>query len=57
MELATEVVPIWAARSYLSGSLMDVERLVAIVDTLLQDGATLSIPSVTVGPRKATPPS
>jgi len=57
MELATEVVPIWAARSYLSGSLMDVERLVAIVDTLLRDGATLSIPSVTVGPRKASPPS
>ena len=53
MELATEVMPIWVTRSYLSGSLMDVERLVTIVDTLLRHGATLSIPSVTVAPRKA----
>ena len=51
MELAMELHPIWAARNYLSGSLIDVEHLVAVVDAVLRGGATLSIPSVTVAPR------
>lgn len=54
LELAAEVVPVWVARNYLSGSLMDVERLVAVVDTLLREGATLSVPSVTLAPRKVS---
>jgi hypothetical protein len=45
------------ARNYLSGTLMDVERLVAVVDTLLREGATLSVPSVTLAPRRAAPSS
>jgi len=57
MELAADVVPIWVARNYLSGTLMDVERLVAVVDTLLREGATLSVPSVTLAPRRAAPSS
>jgi NAD(P)-dependent dehydrogenase (short-subunit alcohol dehydrogenase family) len=55
VELAAELYPIWSARNYLSGSLIDVEHLVAVVDGVLRGGATLSIPSITVAPRPATP--
>ncbi len=55
MELAAELYPIWSARSYLSGSLIDVEHLVTVVDAVLRGGATLSIPSITVAPRPPAP--
>jgi len=55
VELAAELYPIWSARNYLTGSLIDVEHLVAVVDGVLRGGATLSIPSITVAPRPATP--
>jgi NAD(P)-dependent dehydrogenase (short-subunit alcohol dehydrogenase family) len=51
MELAAEFFPIWSARNYLSGSLIDVEHLVTAVDAVLRGGATLSIPSITLAPR------
>ncbi len=54
-DLAVEVYPIWAARNYLSGSLMDVEHLIGVIDTVLRGGANLSIPSVTVATRPVTP--
>jgi NAD(P)-dependent dehydrogenase (short-subunit alcohol dehydrogenase family) len=54
-DLATELGPIWVARNYLSGSLIDVEQLVALVEAVLRGGATLSIPSVTLAPRPVTP--
>ncbi len=50
-ELAVEVAQVWAARNYLSGTVMDVERLVALVDAVLREGATISVPSITVAPR------
>jgi NAD(P)-dependent dehydrogenase (short-subunit alcohol dehydrogenase family) len=50
-ELAAEVAPIWVARNYMAGALMDVERLVAMVHAVLRDGASLSVPSITVAPR------
>jgi NADP-dependent 3-hydroxy acid dehydrogenase YdfG len=50
-QLAAELAPVWMARSYLSGSLIDVEHLVAVVESVLRGGATLSMPSVTVAPR------
>jgi NAD(P)-dependent dehydrogenase (short-subunit alcohol dehydrogenase family) len=53
--LAAELFPVWSARNYLSGSLMDVDHLVAVVDAVLRGGATLSIPSITVAPRPAAP--
>ncbi len=52
-DLIGEVYPTWAARQYLSGNLMEVERLVAMVHAVLSDGATISIPSITVAPRPA----
>jgi len=50
-DLAAEVAPIWVARNYMAGNLMDVDRLVGMVHAVLRDGATLSIPSIIVAPR------
>jgi NAD(P)-dependent dehydrogenase (short-subunit alcohol dehydrogenase family) len=52
-ELAAELVQVWYARNYLSGSLIAVEQLVAVVDAVLRGGPTVSMPSVTVAPRTA----
>jgi len=49
--LAAELASDWIARGLLSGSLIQVEELVAVVDGVLRSGATLSLPSVTVTPR------
>jgi NAD(P)-dependent dehydrogenase (short-subunit alcohol dehydrogenase family) len=50
-DLAAEFHPIWQARNYLSGALMEVEELVRVVDTVLQCGSSANIRSVTVTPR------
>lgn len=50
-ELATELAPLWSSRGYLAGSLLDVQELVKVVETVLQCGAGASIPSVAVIPR------
>lgn len=55
-ELAAEVAPLWMSRNYMAGALMEVERLVAMVHAVLREGATLSVPSVTVAPRHAISP-
>jgi len=49
MDYAAQVMPLWEQRGYLTGTLMDVEELLAIVDIVL--GRTATIPSVTVTPR------
>jgi len=54
LELMAEVHPIWVARNYMAGNLMDVEHLVAMVHAVLDRGATLSVPSITVAPRHAS---
>ena len=51
-ELATELGTLWFERGYLSGSLMDVEELIDVVDAVLRSGTTVSMPSVIVTPRK-----
>lgn len=56
-DLVAELHPVWAARNYLSGTLMDVEHLVNVVDTVMRNDASVSMPSVTVAPRPATAPS
>ena len=55
-ELATELGTVWVTRGYLSGSLIDVEHLVTLVDAVLHGGASLSVPSVTLAPRPVSPP-
>lgn len=50
-ELAAEVYPTWIARNLISGSLLEVEELVKMIDTILRLGASAAIPSVAVVPR------
>jgi hypothetical protein len=50
-DLAAELHPIWTARNYLAGSLLDVEELVQMVHQVVHMGASASIPSVMVVPR------
>jgi NAD(P)-dependent dehydrogenase (short-subunit alcohol dehydrogenase family) len=51
-KLAGEMLPQWSQRGLLSGALLDVKELVQVVDTVLRCGATASIPSVTITPRR-----
>jgi NAD(P)-dependent dehydrogenase (short-subunit alcohol dehydrogenase family) len=51
-DLAAEVMPLWFARNYMSGSFVGIEDLIGVVDTVLHQGA-VAISSVTVAPRPA----
>jgi NAD(P)-dependent dehydrogenase (short-subunit alcohol dehydrogenase family) len=51
LELAAELAPGWVTRGLISGSLIAIDELIAVVDAVLRGGASLSIPSVTVAPR------
>lgn len=51
-KLAGELLPLWSQRNLLSGALLDVEELVKVVDTVMRCGATASIPTVTLTPRR-----
>jgi NAD(P)-dependent dehydrogenase (short-subunit alcohol dehydrogenase family) len=53
MALAGEMYPTWAARGLLSDKLMDVEHFVDAVHGVLRAGATVSIPTIAVTPRRA----
>ena len=55
-DLAAELAPIWVERRYISGSLIEVEHLIDVVDAVLRGGASLSMPSVTVAPRPTPNP-
>jgi NAD(P)-dependent dehydrogenase (short-subunit alcohol dehydrogenase family) len=50
-QLAAELGPVWVARGYVSGALLEVDELVRVVETVLRCGASASIPSVTVTQR------
>jgi len=51
-DLMTELAPVWLAREYIAGALLDVDELVQVVDNLLRCGRSASIPSVSVVPRR-----
>jgi len=51
IDLAAELGKEWVSRNLLTGSLIDVDHLVEVVDAVLRGGASLSIPSITVAPR------
>jgi len=53
--LADELMPTWFAKGYMTGSLVAVERLVNVVEMVLQAGASDSIPSVEIAPRPPAP--
>lgn len=49
--LAAELFPTWMAREYVGESLIDVDEVIRVIDTVLRCGPSASIPSVTVTPR------
>jgi NAD(P)-dependent dehydrogenase (short-subunit alcohol dehydrogenase family) len=52
-EIAAEFYPTWISRNYISGTLLEVDELVRVIDYVARSGAGTSIPSVTVTPRPA----
>ena len=50
-ELAHEFSTQWIDKGYISASLLEVDELVRVVDTVLRSGATAAIPSLVVMPR------
>jgi NAD(P)-dependent dehydrogenase (short-subunit alcohol dehydrogenase family) len=50
-DLAAAMFPVWLARNYMGGSLLDVDELVRVVDSVLRCGASATIPTVAVVPR------
>lgn len=52
MDLLTELFAQWEAANLLSGSLIEVEELVNVVDTVLRCGGSATIPTVTIIPRR-----
>jgi NAD(P)-dependent dehydrogenase (short-subunit alcohol dehydrogenase family) len=55
-EVAADFYPIWEARNYLTGTLMEVGELVRAVDTVLRCGASAHMPLVAVTPRPLVQP-
>jgi NAD(P)-dependent dehydrogenase (short-subunit alcohol dehydrogenase family) len=55
LELAAEMVPLWVERKYMTGALMDVDQLVAVIDQIVRSDPSVHIPVVTVGPRLVVP--
>jgi len=50
-ELTAEIAPGWVTRGLISGSLIAIDELIEVVDSVLRGGASLSMPSVIVAPR------
>jgi NAD(P)-dependent dehydrogenase (short-subunit alcohol dehydrogenase family) len=55
LSLAGELGPTWLARNYLGTALIDVDHLVGMFDALVNAGASLQMPSITLIPRPAPP--
>lgn len=51
-DLIGEMFPIWEARGLITDKLMDVDDFIDAVDGLLTCGATTSIPSMAIAPRR-----
>jgi NAD(P)-dependent dehydrogenase (short-subunit alcohol dehydrogenase family) len=52
-ELFATFHSVWSSRRYLAGNLLDAEDLVSVVHSVLQGGASVSMPTVMVAPRPA----
>lgn len=51
-ELAAELLTIWADRGLMAGAYISEEDLVTAVDGLLRSGASVTVPSITIAPRR-----
>jgi NAD(P)-dependent dehydrogenase (short-subunit alcohol dehydrogenase family) len=54
-QLAAKSYPVWLARGYMSGALMEVEDLVEVVNTILHTRASTAMPVVIATSRPAPP--
>jgi NAD(P)-dependent dehydrogenase (short-subunit alcohol dehydrogenase family) len=51
-DLAAELHPIWTERGLIAGTLIEAEDLVNSIDALLRTGGSLTVPSITLAPRR-----
>jgi len=51
--LMAELAPVWFARGYMTGSLVEVDQLVAVMDTIVGGGPSMANHTVTVASRPA----
>jgi len=54
-DLAGELVTSWIDRGLIAGAFIDVDHLASVVDGLVRNGSSITVPSVTVTPRAAAP--
>lgn len=54
-DVAAEVVPTWVARNLIAGALVDVEELIRAIELVISCGASASIESITIAPRRPSP--
>jgi NAD(P)-dependent dehydrogenase (short-subunit alcohol dehydrogenase family) len=54
---AAHFLPQWVERKYMADSLIDVEELVTVVDSIVRHGGSLSLQSVTLAARTTPAPS
>ncbi len=52
LELAGELYPVWTARGLMTDKLMEIDHLVDALDSLLRSGPSVSVPSVSITPRR-----
>lgn len=52
VELTMAMFPVWSERGLITDKLMDVEHFVSAVDAVLRCGATATIPTVAITPRR-----
>src|SRR5437763_16106820 len=57
VDLMMEMAPTWIPRNYMTGALMDVSQLIAVVDRVLRSDPSVCMPTVAVTPRLVTPDS
>jgi NAD(P)-dependent dehydrogenase (short-subunit alcohol dehydrogenase family) len=55
-ELTGELATGWVERGLISGSLMEVDELISMVDAVLRAGASMSMPTVICTPRRPAQP-
>ena len=53
MGLAAELMPVWMSRNYIDTALIEVDEIVHVVEAVLRAGASATIPTVAVAPRKS----
>ncbi len=51
-DLTMELFPVWSDRGLITDKLMDIDHFVGAVDAVLRCGATATIPSIAITPRR-----